>query len=75
MERLADQRFDEAASAVTFGHYRATVLARDAALAAWKPTWWPGRSTPLFADAVRRLGAYRGVTRMGALTLHAEVCD
>jgi transposase len=30
---------------------------------------------PLFADAVHRLGAYRGVTRMGALTLHAEVCD
>jgi transposase len=31
---LADQRFDEAALAVTFDHYRATVLARDAALAA-----------------------------------------
>jgi transposase len=30
---------------------------------------------PLFVEPVRRLAAYRGVTRMGALSLHAEVCD
>ena len=28
-----------------------------------------------FAEGVRRLGAYRGVTTMGALALQAEVCD
>jgi transposase len=72
---LADQRFEEAALAVTFGHYRATVLARDAALAAVEADLVAWQDHPLFADAVRRLGAYRGVTRMGALTLHAEVCD
>ena len=30
---------------------------------------------PLFADGVARLSAYRGVARLGALTLAAEVCD
>lgn len=28
-----------------------------------------------FADAVRRLAAYRGVARLGALTLASETCD
>lgn len=28
-----------------------------------------------FADPVRRLAAYRGIERLGALVLHAEVCD
>jgi transposase len=72
---LAAQTFDEAALKVTFGHYRATVLARDAALAAVEADLVPWQEHPLFVDAVRRLSAYRGVTRMGALTLHAEVCD
>jgi transposase len=29
----------------------------------------------LFADAVHRLAAYRGITELGALTLASEVCD
>jgi len=72
---LGAQRFEEAALAVTFGHYRATVLARDAALAAVEADLVPWQDHPLFVDPVHRLGAYRGVTRMGALTLQAEVCD
>jgi transposase len=72
---LAAQRFDEAALAVTFGHYRATVLARDAALAAVEADMATWLEREPFATAVRRLGAYRGVTRMGALSLQAEVCD
>jgi transposase len=34
---------------------------------------WYGK--PPFADAVARLAAYRGVTRLGALTLASEVAD
>ena len=34
-----------------------------------------GYDTAPFADAVHRLAAYRGVTRLGALTLASEVCD
>jgi transposase len=39
-----------------------------------RPTWLPGPTRP-FADAVHRLSAYRGVTRLGALTLASEVGD
>ena len=49
---LTAQRFDEAALAVTFGHYRATVLEAD--LAGWL-------EREPFATPVRRLGAYRGI--------------
>jgi transposase len=72
---LAGLTFAEPALAVTFGHYRATVAAREAALAAVEAdlvTWFD--QAP-FADGVHRLGAYRGVTHMGALALQAEVCD
>ena len=72
---LAAQNFAEPALNTTFGHYRAVVLARDAALGAVEAdlAGWCERAP--FAEAVRRLGAYRGVTRLGALTLQAEVCD
>ena len=51
------------------------MAARDAPLAAVEAdlvTWF---DKDPFADGVRRLGAYRGVTAMGALGLQAEVCD
>ena len=72
---LGAQTFSEPALSTTFAHYRAVVMTRDAQLAAVEADLvvWFGREP--FADAVRRLGAYRGVTHMGALTLAAEVCD
>lgn len=72
---LGAQRFDEAALAATFGHYRAVVATRDAQLAAVHAdlVGWCDREP--FAGPVRRLGAYRGVTHMGGLALQAEVCD
>jgi transposase len=69
------QRFDDPALATTYAHYRATLQARDAALGAIEAdlaTWY---DQPPFADAVARLAAYRGVTRLGALTLASEVGD
>jgi len=72
---LAQQSFSEPALAATFGHYRAVVVARDAALAAVEADLVAWFDKAPFAEGVRRLSAYRGVTRMGALALQAEVCD
>jgi transposase len=72
---MAAQRFDDGALDATFAHYRATLSAREAAVAAIDTDLarWYGR--PPFADTVTRLAAYRGITQLGALTLAAEVCD
>jgi transposase len=69
------QRFEEAALQTTFDHYRAVVLSRDAQLAAVEADLklWVVKAP--FAEPVRRLAAYRGVTALGALGLQAEVCD
>jgi transposase len=72
---LAAQHFDEAALATTYQHYRAVVLTRDAQLAAVEADLVPWFTREPFAAGVARLGAYRGVTHLGALCLQAEVCD
>ena len=72
---LAAQSFDEAALTTTYGHYRAVVLTRDAQLAAVEADLVAWFDREPFVDAVHRLGAYRGVTHLGALALQAEVCD
>jgi transposase len=72
---LAAQHFDEPALQTTFEHYRAVVLTRDAQLAAVEADLASWTSAAPFAEPVRRLSAYRGVTAMGALSLQAEVCD
>jgi transposase len=69
------QRFEDPALAATFGHYQATLTAREAAVDAIDADlalWY--RRAP-FADGVARLAAYRGITELGALTLASEVCD
>jgi transposase len=72
---LGAQTFDEEALRVTYSHYRAVVLTREAQLDAVEADLVPWFAREPFAESVRRLGAYRGVTHMGALTLAAEVCD
>jgi transposase len=72
---LLAQRFTEPALAATCAHYRAVLAARDAALEAIEADLAGWYQRPPFADAVGRLGAYRGITRLGALTLASEVCD
>jgi transposase len=72
---LLSQRFDDPALAATYGHYRAVLEVRDAQLEAIEAdlaTWY---ERPPFADAMARLSAYRGVTRLGALHLASEVAD
>jgi transposase len=72
---LSAQRFDEPALAATFCHYRAVLLARDAALAAVESDLAVWYDRDPFADCVHRLAAYRGVAYLGGLTLASEVCD
>jgi transposase len=72
---LSGLHFDDKALASTFAHYRSTVQLRDRALEAVEDDLRGYFATDPFADAVARLGAYRGVTHMGALCLGAEVFD
>lgn len=72
---LANISFEDKALASTFMHYRATVNLRETTLEAVEADLAGYFATEPFGDAVLRLGAYRGVTRMGALCLGAEVFD
>ena len=72
---LLAQRFDQPALAATHAHYRAVLEVRDAQLEAIEADLAVWYDAPPFADAVHRLSAYRGVTRLGALTLASEVGD
>jgi transposase len=72
---LAGQHFDDRALATTFAHYRATLALRESSLEAVEADLVGYQGQPPFGDQVPRLGAYRGVTRMGGLCLAAEVFD
>lgn len=56
-------------------HYRGILAVRDSAVDAITAdlSQWYDRQP--FADTVHRLGAYRGITHLGGLTLACEVCD
>jgi transposase len=72
---LLAQHFEQPALAATYGHYRAVLAARDAALEAIEADLAVWYDREPFADAVHRLAAYRGITQLGALTLASEVGD
>jgi transposase len=72
---LLAQQFDKPALRATYAHYRVVLQARDAHLDAIEADLAGWYDRPPFAGQVARLSAYRGVTRLGALTLAAEVCD
>jgi transposase len=72
---LAAQSFDHPAATATFGRYKATVECREAELEAIEADMTTYLDAEPFCDAVTRLSAYRGVDRVGALVLQAEVCD
>lgn len=72
---VATRYFDDPAVRVAYGFYLGELSAREATLDAMEAeirTWF---AHELFADAVTRLGAYRGIEHVGALTLATEVCD
>jgi len=72
---LGAQRFDQPAMTQTFEHYRAVVEVRGVQLDAVEVDLAGWCDRPPFAWQVARLAAYRGVTRLGGLTLAAEVAD
>jgi transposase len=72
---LLGQRFDDPALRTTYGHYRASLAARDAELAAVEADLAHWFDHGPFTDAVARLAAYRGVAQLGALTIGSEVGD
>jgi transposase len=72
---LCGQRFDDAALHATYGHYRAVLAARNAELAAVEADLAHWYTHGPFAAAVARLGAYRGVAHLAALTIASEVGD
>jgi transposase len=72
---LGSQRFEQPAMAQTFGHYLAVVEVRNAHPDAVEADLAGWCDRPPFDWQVARLAAYRGITRLGALTLAAEVAD
>ena len=72
---LGAQRFDEPAAEATFKAYKATVGCREAELDAIEADLACYVEAEPYAASIRRLSAYRGVERIGALVLQAEVCD
>jgi transposase len=72
---LVTQRFTEPALQTTYDHYRAVLQGRDAQPEAIEADLAVWQDRAPFAEAVARLSAYRGVTRLGALHLAAEVGD
>jgi transposase len=72
---LSGQRFDDAALRSTYGHYRAVLAARDAELAAIEADLAHWYTHGPFVEGVARLAAYRGIARLGALTIASEVGD
>jgi transposase len=72
---LLGQHFDEAGLRSTYAHYRAVLAARDAEVAAIEADLAHWYTHGPFADAVTRLAAYRGIARLGALTIASEVGD
>jgi transposase len=69
------QRFDQPAMTQTFHHYLAVVEVRNTQLDAVEADLVGWCARPPFDWQVARLAAYRGITRLGALTLAAEVAD
>jgi transposase len=72
---LRNRRFDDPALSQTYEHYRAILCGLDAHLEALEADLKLYVHQGPYADSSARLGAYRGVTDLGALSLAAEVCD
>lgn len=72
---LSAQHLEEPAAQTTLARYRAAVECREAELEAIEADMATHLQAEPFASSIRRLSAYRGIDRLGALVLQAEVCD
>ena len=72
---LQGLRMDDRALQATLDHYRAVTTERDVALKAIEAELADWVESGPFAAATHRLGAYRGIAHLGALTIASEVGD
>jgi transposase len=72
---VASQEFGEPALDATVATYRAVLMAREAELAALEAELHALAQTEPLQTPVARLGCYRGIAELTALTLVAEVTD
>ncbi len=72
---LRSRHFGDAALERTYEHYRVVLIGIDAHLDAVDADLKLYVHDGPYAQSATRLGAYRGVTDLGALALAAEVCD
>jgi transposase len=72
---IAGQRFEEPALASALAHYRAALDTRRVELDAIEAELEPWATRPPLAEAVARLGSYRGIAAITGLVLAAEVVD
>jgi len=72
---LQGLRMDDRALQATLDRYRAVTTERDVALKAIEAELADWVDSGPFAEATHRLGAYRGIAHLGALTIASEVGD
>jgi transposase len=72
---ITGQRFDQPALAAALVHYRAALDTRAGELAAAEIELAAWAAREPMAHAVARLGCYRGIATLNAITLAAEVMD
>ncbi len=72
---LAGLSFEDPGTQQTFRFYFGAMSARDAEIASLSADVADWSERELFADRVDRLVAYRGIDRIGAMTLVTEICD
>ena len=72
---ITGQRFTEPTLAAALAHYRAALGTRRAELDAIEAELGPWAARPPLAEAVARLGCYRGIAELTGLVLAAEVAD
>jgi transposase len=72
---LESRHFEDQALALTYSHYRAVLSAREAELDATTADLRRFFELAPFSETVARLACYRGIDRLGALTIASEVCD
>ena len=72
---IASRRFEDQPTKAGFSFYRSGVTIQDATLGAITADLTPYFCDPLFSGPLHRLGAYRGIDHLGALSIISEVCD
>ena len=70
---VAAQHFDEPALEAAVGYHRAAVAVREGELAAVEAELGPWAQREPLAGPAARLGCYRGIAALGALSLAAEI--